>query len=127
RARDGANAQILHLFFGHIAVDLLPLLRAWSKLTTVSFHGADVLVDMEKPAYRNATKEMLNAVERVFVRSESLRRAVSDLGCDESKIDIVRTGIPLSEFPFRERNFPENGEWRFIQACRLIEKKGLAT
>jgi glycosyltransferase involved in cell wall biosynthesis len=37
----------------------------------------------------------------------------------------MRTGIPLDEFPFRERTFPENNEWRFVQACRLIEKKGL--
>src|SRR5205085_2926828 len=49
------NAQLLHIFFGHIAVHLLPLIRAWSKPSIVSFHGADVLVDMEKPAYRNAT------------------------------------------------------------------------
>ena len=124
---DRADAQLLHIFFGHIAVHLLPLICAWPKPAIVSFHGADVLVDMEKPAYREATKQMLDAVKRVFVRSDSLRRAVTDLGCDEKKIDIVRTGIPLAEFPFRKRDFPENGQWRFVQACRLIEKKGLAT
>ena len=122
-----ANAQLLHIFFGHIAVHLRPLIQTWPKPTIVSFHGADVLVDMDKPAYRKATKEMLDAVARVLVRSESLRRAVVNLGCDEHKIDIVRTGIPLEEFPFRERDFPQNGEWRFVQACRLIEKKGLRT
>jgi colanic acid/amylovoran biosynthesis glycosyltransferase len=121
------NAQLLHIFFGHIAVHLLPLIRAWSKPSVVSFHGADVLVDMEKPAYRKATKQMLDAVTRVFVRSASLQRAVIELGCEENKIDIVRTGIPLSEFPFREREFPANGEWRFLQASRLVQKKGLAT
>jgi colanic acid/amylovoran biosynthesis glycosyltransferase len=127
RALEDANAQLLHVFFGHIAVHLLPLIRSWPKPSVVSFHGADVLVDMDKTAHRNATKEMLEAVRTVLVRSESLRRAVVDLGCDENKIDIVRTGIPLEEFPFRERDFPENGEWRFVQACRLIEKKGLPT
>jgi colanic acid/amylovoran biosynthesis glycosyltransferase len=121
------NAQLLHIFFGHIGVHLLPLIQAWSKPSVVSFHGADVLVDMERPAYRNATKQMLDAVTRVFVRSASLRRAVVELGCDENKIDIVRTGIPLQEFPFREREFPTDGEWHFVQASRLIEKKGLAT
>jgi glycosyltransferase involved in cell wall biosynthesis len=124
---DRENAQLLHIFFGHIAVHLLPLIRAWSKPNVVSFHGADVLVDMEKPAYRKATKQMLDSVTRVFVRSASLQRAVIELGCDEKKIDIVRTGIPLSEFPFREREFPANGEWRFLQASRLVQKKGLAT
>src|SRR2546421_4373953 len=121
------NAQVLHIFFGHIAVHLLPLIRAWSKPSVVSFHGADVLVDMENPAYRNATKQMLDVVTRVFVRSASLQRAVIELGCEENKIDIVRTGIPLNEFPFREREFPTDGEWRLVQASRLIEKKGLAT
>ncbi len=124
---DRENAQLLHIFFGHIAVHLLPLIRAWSKPSIVSFHGADVLVDMEKPAYRKATKQMLDAVTRVFVRSASLQRAVVELGCDENKIDIVRTGIPLQEFQFREREFPENGEWRFLHASRLVQKKGLAT
>jgi colanic acid/amylovoran biosynthesis glycosyltransferase len=124
---DRENAQLLHIFFGHIAVHLLPLIRAWPKPSVVSFHGADVLVDMEKPAYRNATKQMLDAATRVFVRSASLQRAVIELGCEENKIDIVRTGIPLSEFPFREREFPANGEWRFLQASRLVQKKGLAT
>lgn len=124
---DRENAQLLHIFFGHIAVHLLPLVRAWSKPSVVSFHGADVLVEMEKPAYRKVTKQMLDAVTRVFVRSASLQRAVIELGCDENKIDIVRTGIPLQEFPFREREFPANGEWRFLQASRLVQKKGLAT
>jgi len=117
------NAQLLHIFFGHIAVHLLPLIRAWPKPSVVSFHGADVLVDMEKPAYRNATKQMLDAVTRVFVRSASLQRAVVELGCDENKIDIVRTGIPLQEFPFREREFPGDDEWHFVQASRLIKRK----
>jgi colanic acid/amylovoran biosynthesis glycosyltransferase len=121
------DAQALHIFFGHIAAHLLPLVRAWPRPSVVSFHGADAWVDMEKPAYRKQTKEVFDAVDRVFVRSESLRRTVADLGCAENKIDIVRTGIPLQEFPFRDRNFPTNGEWRFVQACRLIEKKGLAT
>jgi colanic acid/amylovoran biosynthesis glycosyltransferase len=82
-------------------------------------------VDMNKPAYRQATRQMLEAVKLVLVRSQSLRRAVADLGCDPDKIKIQRTGIPLEEFPFRERSLPKNGDWRFVQAGRLIEKKGL--
>jgi len=118
------RARLLHIYFGHIAVHLLPLIRAWNP-SIVSFHGADVLVDMNKPTYREATLQMLDAVTLVLVRSESLRRAVVDLGCDPEKIEIQRTGIPLEEFPFRDRTVPKNGEWRFVQAGRLIEKKGL--
>jgi len=119
------HARLLHIFFGHIAVHLLPLIRAWKHPSIVSFHGADVMVDMNKPAYREATLEMLDAVTLALVRSESLRRALIDLGCDPQKIEIHRTGIPLEEFPFRQRAIPKNGEWQFVQAGRLIEKKGL--
>jgi colanic acid/amylovoran biosynthesis glycosyltransferase len=123
-----SNARLLHIYFGHIAVHLLPLIRAWKNPSIVSFHGADVMVDMNKPAYREATRQMLDIVTLVLVRSESLRRPVADLGCDENKVEVQRTGIPLDEFPFRERNFPPSdggGEWRLVQAGRLIEKKGL--
>jgi colanic acid/amylovoran biosynthesis glycosyltransferase len=120
-----SNARLLHIYFGHIAVHLLPLIRSWPQPSIVSFHGADVLVDMNKPAYRRATEQMLAAVRRVLVRSESLGRAIRDLGCDAGRIEIVRTGIPLEDFRFRARASPESGAWQFLQACRLIEKKGL--
>src|SRR5947209_8086738 len=122
------DAELSHIYFGQIAVHLLPLIRAWPKPSIVSFHGADVMVDMNKPAYREATRQMLDAVKLVLVRSESLRRAVIQLGCDEKKIEVHYTGIPLDEFPFRERSFPPHsrqGAWRFVQAGRLIDKKGL--
>jgi glycosyltransferase involved in cell wall biosynthesis len=119
------GARLLHIYFGHIAVHLLPLIRAWKHPSIVSFHGADVMVDMNKSSYREATLQMLESVTLVLVRSESLRRAVVDLGCAPQKIEIQRTGIPLKEFPFRDRAIPKNGEWQFVQAGRLIEKKGL--
>jgi glycosyltransferase involved in cell wall biosynthesis len=124
---DKTGASLLHIYFGHIAVHLLPLIRFWPRPTVVSFHGADGLVDLDKPAYRQATVEMLQAVSRIFVRSESLGRAICDLTSDKSKIAVVRTGIPLEEFRFRPRTIPANGEWHLLQAGRLIEKKGMTT
>jgi glycosyltransferase involved in cell wall biosynthesis len=127
RALTESNAELLHIYFGHIAMLLRPLIRQWQKPSLVSFHGADVLVDMQKPAYRRATEEMLSLVRRVLVRSESLKRAVIDLGCAPEKIEIQRAGIPLADFPFRERGIPGDGQWRLLQAGRLIEKKGMKT
>jgi glycosyltransferase involved in cell wall biosynthesis len=121
------KAQLLHIYFGHIAVLLRPLIRQWQKPSLVSFHGADVLVDMQKLAYRRAAEEMLSQVRGVLVRSDSLRQAVIDLGCAPEKIEIQRAGIPLADFPSRECNIPGDGQWRLLQAGRLIEKKGLKT
>jgi len=122
---DEQKAQLLHIYFGHIAVHLLPLIRAWPWPSVVSFHGADVMVDLEKPAYRAATQQMLDAVRLVLVRSESLGRALINVGCPAGKIRLQRTGIPIDEIPFRPRDWPRSGAWKFLQACRLIEKKGL--
>ncbi|MEP7071791.1 MAG: glycosyltransferase [Verrucomicrobiota bacterium] len=121
------DARLLHIYFGHIAVLLRPLLEEWEGPCLVSFHGADVLVDMERASYRRATREMLERVDGVLVRSESLRRAVIALGCAAEKIEIQRTGIPLQEFAFHARPVPSNGEWRLLQAGRFIAKKGCMT
>jgi colanic acid/amylovoran biosynthesis glycosyltransferase len=119
------KAQLHHIYFGHIAVHLLPLIRTWTKPSVVSFHGADVMVDLDKPAYRAATQQMLEAVRLVLVRSESLGRALINIGCPAGKIRLQHTGIPVDDIPFRTRDWPDKGAWRFVQACRLIEKKGL--
>jgi colanic acid/amylovoran biosynthesis glycosyltransferase len=121
------DAKLLHIYFGHIAVHLLPVMRRWPKPTVVSFHGADVLVNLHKPRHRAATGEMLAAARLVLVRSQSLARAVAELGCAEKKIRVHRAGIPLGEIPYARRVWPNDGSWRFLQAGRLIEKKGVGT
>jgi colanic acid/amylovoran biosynthesis glycosyltransferase len=121
------EAQLLHIYFGHIAVHLQPLMRHWPKPSVVSFHGADVLVDLDKPRYRSATQKMLAAARLVLVRSQSLARAVEALGCPVAKIRVHRTGIPLGEIAFEARVWPNDGAWRLLQAGRLIEKKGFKT
>ena len=127
RLLEDNEAQLLHIYFGHIAVHLLPLILHWRKPTVVSFHGADVMVELDKPHYRAATREMLAAARLVLVRSDSLARALGELGCPPEKIRLQRTGIPLDDIPFRERSWPNDGAWRFLQAGRLIEKKGFGT
>lgn len=121
------DAALLHIYFGHIAVHLLPLIEAKPLPIVVSFHGADVMVDMDRPSFQSATREMLARVDLVLVRSESLLQSLCALGCDREKIRVHRTGIPLDRFHFTQRTPPENGGWNLLQACRLIEKKGLHT
>ena len=119
------NGAVLHIYFGNIGVQLLPLMRNAPVPVIVSFHGADAGVDMDRPAYREAAREMLGLARLVLARSEALADRIVAMGCPREKIRIHRTGIPLERFQFQARTAPADGAWRFLQACRLIPKKGL--
>src|SRR5579862_34622 len=121
-----ANAALMHIYFGHIGVYLLPFLRIKQLPAIVSFHGADAMVDLDKSAHLEAAREMLGLADLVLARSKSLVERIVSAVCDPGKIRVHRTGIPLDELPFRRRAAASGG-WRFVQACRLIPKKGLAT
>src|SRR5450432_2806343 len=120
-------ADLMHIYFGHTGVHLLPFIQGWDRPCVVSFHGADVMLRPEHPQYEQSLRELLRTVPLVLARSLSLGARLVALGCPETKIRLNRTGIPLAEFAFKQRLMPADGEWRFVQDCRLIPKKGLKT
>ncbi len=119
------SADLMHVYFGHTGVHLLPFIEGWEKPSIVSFHGADVMLREHQPEYETQLRRLLQSVPLVLARSRSLVERLVALGCPEAKIRLNRTGIPLADFPFASRAVPENGAWCFVQACRLIPKKGL--
>lgn len=122
------GADLMHIYFGHTGVHLLPFIEQWHKPCVVSFHGADVAHKPEIKDYPGKLRRLFNAVPLVFARSQSLVDRLVHLGCPPEKLRINRTGIPLNEFPFVERQASRNGgKVRVVQACRLIPKKGVAT
>lgn len=125
RVLDSRNADLLHVYFGHTGVHLLPFIRHWKGPSLVSFHGMDIMPRPGEPGYDARMRELLATLPMVLARSESLASRLVDLGCEPSKIRINRTGIPLESFPFHQRSVPDQNEWKFVQASRLIEKKGI--
>ncbi len=121
------GADLMHIYFGHTGVHLLPFIEQWHKPCVVSFHGADVAHKPEIKDYPGKLRRLFNAVPLVFARSQSLAARLMQLGCPSEKLRINRTGIPLTEFPFAHRERPQDGKWKVVQACRLIPKKGVAT
>ncbi len=118
-------ANLMHVYFGHTGVHLLPFIRRWPKPVVISFHGMDVQTRSHDPSYEAKLRELLQAVTLVLARSDSLLNALRSLGCAENKLRLNRTGIPLDQFRTVSRVAPAGGAWRFVQACRLIRKKGI--
>jgi colanic acid/amylovoran biosynthesis glycosyltransferase len=120
-------ADLMHVYFGHTGVHLLPFIKEWDKPCVVSFHGMDIQPRPQQPGFDEQMQELLQTVPLVMARSHSLLSGLERLGCPKEKLRLNRTGIPLDQFPFQQRPMPVDGSWRFVQACRLIAKKGLAT
>jgi Glycosyltransferase len=119
------GCALLHVFFGNVAVHLLPLLRRSPVPVVISFHGSDVAGSMVSPGYADAVREMFSLAAAVPCRSEQLAGAVERLGCPREKLRLMRTVLP--EIPFRQRHPPPDGAWKIVQAARLVAKKGLPT
>ncbi len=119
------KAVLFHVFFGNVAVHLLPLLRRCPIPVVVSFHGSDVAGSMASEGYSAAREELFTLATVVPCRSEQLATTVAKLGCPESKTRLMRTVLP--DIPFMQREPPVDGAWKIVQAARLVRKKGLST
>jgi colanic acid/amylovoran biosynthesis glycosyltransferase len=122
-----SEAAVLHIYFGHIGVQLLPYLRKAKVPVVVSFHGADAGIDAGKRSHLRRLQQVFERATLILSRSQAIATNLKELGCPEDKLRVHRTGIPLDRFPFKQRYVPEDGQWRFLQACRLIQKKGVDT
>jgi colanic acid/amylovoran biosynthesis glycosyltransferase len=119
------DITLLHIYFGNNGVFWLPLFRQRTIPIIVSFHGADVAVGFNTPPGKRRLKQVFEAADLLLARSQSIRQSIIAAGCSPDKIRIQRTGIPVSDFEYRPRSLPADGRFQFLQACRLIEKKGI--
>ncbi|MBV8215402.1 MAG: glycosyltransferase [Verrucomicrobia bacterium] len=117
--------SLLHIYFGNNGVFWLPLFRKRAIPIIVSFHGADVAVGFNTPPGQRRLQQVFEAADLLLARSLSIRQSMIAAGCTQDRIRIQRTGIPGSDFRYRPRSFPDDGRLQFLQACRLIEKKGV--
>jgi len=118
---------LVHVYYGHKAVKYLDMLLKWGGPFVVSFHGVDVVKFVDRPGYLEELKRVFSQARLVLARSESLLERLRELGCPDEKLRLNRTPIPLEGLEVSERRAPADGEWRLVQACRLIQKKGLYT
>src|SRR5437763_15150798 len=121
------GADMMHIYFGHTGVHLLPFIREWNKPCLVSFHGADVAIKQDVENYLKKLRVLFDSVAVVLARSQSLADRLIKFGCAPEKIRINRTGIPIHQFSPVPRESPTDGHWQILQACRLIEKKGVGS
>lgn len=120
------DAQVLHIYFGHVAVHLLPLIEELECPVLVSFHGVDSAVAPDSPR-AGLLRAVFDRAALLPARSQELLDQLARLGAPAEKLRLWRAGIDLEEWSWTERIAPADGAWRFVQACRFQDKKGLDT
>lgn len=118
---------LAHVYYGHKAVHYLEMLQAWGGPWVVSFHGVDVSKFLDVEGYAEKLRTVFSEAKLVMARSRSLLDRLEELGCPPAKLRMNRTPIPMGHLTAAVRQVPANGEWRLVQACRLIQKKGILT
>jgi glycosyltransferase involved in cell wall biosynthesis len=119
------RCELLHIYFGNNGLFWLPFLRQATLPVITSFHGADVRVGLASVTARRMLSELFERVALVLARSQSLATVLKKLGCPSTKLRVHCTGIPLDLYRYTVRLPPADGSWKLLQACRLVEKKGL--
>jgi len=117
------DARILHVHFGHIAVDLLPLARKLGIPQVTSLYGWDDTVGYSWDPERFA--RLFAEGDCFLVEGSHIAARLQRIGCPAEKIVVHRIGIDLDEVPFQPPRLPQPGEIVRLLICgRLIEKKG---
>jgi colanic acid/amylovoran biosynthesis glycosyltransferase len=116
--------DIVHAHFGSIArhCSSIGTLQRGARLVT-TFHGYDANVEpnrWKKPVYR----ELFRRGHAFTVNSHFLERRLVELGCAPQKIDILRIGVDLEKFEFRERHLNAGEPVQLLSIGRLVEAKG---
>ena len=127
QALEEAKTDLWHIYFGHEATRLAPIFKSWKKPTVVSFHGADLGTYVKRPSDIVWLPEVFDQAKLILARCESFMPILKELGCPPEKLRLNRTSVPWQFYARKEKEWPKNGAWGLVQACRLTAKKGVLT
>lgn len=116
---DAAKVAHIHCNFAHTPVDIA-MYAALLRGIPYSFlcHAADIFI--RATAMREKTAR---AAFGMCSSRYNLRFLADTKGCDESKLDVMRTGLDLRRFACRAPKLFST-PFRFLSVGRLVEKKG---
>ena len=127
QALEETETDLLHIYFGHEATRLAPIFAHWKKPTVVSFHGADLGTYVRRASDIAWLPEVFDKAKFILARCESFMPILKELGCPSEKLRLNRTSVPWQFYARKEKDWPKEGTWGLVQACRLTAKKGVLT
>jgi colanic acid/amylovoran biosynthesis glycosyltransferase len=116
-------AGLLHAHFGWTGADCVLAAQKLSLPFVVSFHGTDLTVLAQDPAWTRYYGALLTRADGVTVVSRFLEARLRGLGY-EGRIDLIPSGVRLAAFPLREGRRPGDAP-SLLFVGRLVAGKGV--
>jgi glycosyltransferase involved in cell wall biosynthesis len=114
---------LLHAHFGWTAADCVPAVRSLALPFLVSFHGTDLTVVPNDPAWARSYVGLLERADGITVVSRFLEGKIRGLGY-EGPVDLIPSGVRLEAFPFGGGPRPGSAP-RLLFVGRLHPGKGV--
>ena len=89
----------------------------------VSFRGYDISSYVKKYG-DNVYKTLFQEANFFLSNSDFFRRWLINLGSDDQRTFVYRSGIDCSKFAYSAKAFPKDKRVRIVTVGRLVEKKG---
>jgi colanic acid/amylovoran biosynthesis glycosyltransferase len=118
--------DIIHCQFGYQSfrgMAFRDLHNPKAKLITI-FRGYDISSFVEQKG-THIYDELFKKGDFFLANCEYFRQKAIQLGCNEQKIVVYRSGLDCDRFLFKPRHFPSDACIRLATTGRLVEKKGI--
>jgi colanic acid/amylovoran biosynthesis glycosyltransferase len=91
----------------------------------VSFYGRDASLLPRSRYWRRLYKRLFARADRIIAEGPHMADVLKDIGAPAERVRVVRLGIPIEAFPFRERRAEPSSAITGLIAGSLREKKGI--
>jgi colanic acid/amylovoran biosynthesis glycosyltransferase len=115
---------IIHSHFGTRGWEDLHLKQQIGARLVTSFYGCDAWsIPKTDRKWLMRYVELFHTGDIFIVEGPAMKQRLTELGCPEEKIRIVRIGVDLARLNFSSRSF--HGPLKIAMLGRFVEKKGL--
>lgn len=117
--------RVIHAHFGWSGIRMLLLKHFLGIPMVTTFGGRDLALQAEVPDWKPLYDALLQASDRIFCVSESLRRTALARGADPARTEVVRRGTRLDRFRAVDRSARDpDRPLGVLMVGRFVEKKG---